>query len=471
MSFLEKYKPQSISELFGNKIQISNSIKWIKNFSNEDKKVLLLIGSPGIGKTSLAHLLLKEHGYNPVEFNAGDVRSSKMISKKLNKIINNTNIMCMFQSKDKLSIIMDEINSFDRGGIKQLIQTIESTQYKEGKLKRYRLRTPIICICNNDNVKSIKNLKKLCVSITFSYPSKSSIFKFIDKICKVEKIKIKEEYYKYIKKHSQNDFRKILSILEMIKIKYHNKPIKRKYIKESVSILSLKNINRNIFNQVNDIFYAATDFTTINNISQFDSFTIPLIIHQNILNFFKYNLVDKKNNITYTKKKVVLLENYYDKLIDSCKLEQFCFKNYNWSDFTEYINTLSSFNTNCLFNQIPKTIYQKCKKIDYSTLLSKISLQFLNNKNLQLLCQKCNINNNQFQYLSEIILQSISYLKKKNQTQEDLDNYTNIIKYLKEIQLDKKDFDKIIKLNHFNLYWNKKISHDIKKKIFNSIST
>ena len=68
MSFLNKYVPQKIDDLFGNKFQINQAIKWIKNFKTNEKKVLLICGPPGIGKTSLAHVILKTYNYYPIEF-------------------------------------------------------------------------------------------------------------------------------------------------------------------------------------------------------------------------------------------------------------------------------------------------------------------------------------------------------------------------------------------------------------------
>jgi replication factor C subunit 1 len=42
-------------------------------------RALLLSGPPGIGKTSAAHLMAKVAGYTPIELNASDVRSKKLI--------------------------------------------------------------------------------------------------------------------------------------------------------------------------------------------------------------------------------------------------------------------------------------------------------------------------------------------------------------------------------------------------------
>ena len=65
MSFLTKYIPKTIDDLFGNKFQINQAVKWIKNFKTNEKKILLISGPPGIGKTSLAHVILKTYNYFP----------------------------------------------------------------------------------------------------------------------------------------------------------------------------------------------------------------------------------------------------------------------------------------------------------------------------------------------------------------------------------------------------------------------
>ena len=66
MSFLEKYKPKTIEDIYGNKIKINKALEWIKNFDQNEKKVLLLSGPPGIGKTSLGHVILKHYDYYPM---------------------------------------------------------------------------------------------------------------------------------------------------------------------------------------------------------------------------------------------------------------------------------------------------------------------------------------------------------------------------------------------------------------------
>jgi chromosome transmission fidelity protein 18 len=60
-----------------------NILKWIKEwdpivFNNQKdtpfNKILLLSGPPGLGKTTLIHILAKQAGYNAIEINASDER-------------------------------------------------------------------------------------------------------------------------------------------------------------------------------------------------------------------------------------------------------------------------------------------------------------------------------------------------------------------------------------------------------------
>ena len=42
-------------------------------------RAVLITGPPGIGKTTSAHLVAKLEGYTPIELNASDARSKKLV--------------------------------------------------------------------------------------------------------------------------------------------------------------------------------------------------------------------------------------------------------------------------------------------------------------------------------------------------------------------------------------------------------
>lgn len=42
-------------------------------------RAVMITGSPGIGKTTSAHLCAKLEGFTPIELNASDARSKKLV--------------------------------------------------------------------------------------------------------------------------------------------------------------------------------------------------------------------------------------------------------------------------------------------------------------------------------------------------------------------------------------------------------
>lgn len=62
-------------------------------------KAILISGPPGIGKTTSAHVAAKLEGYTPIELNASDARSKKLVESTTN--INNTSLDGWMSGKSK----------------------------------------------------------------------------------------------------------------------------------------------------------------------------------------------------------------------------------------------------------------------------------------------------------------------------------------------------------------------------------
>ena len=134
MDWLDKYKPNSLKDYYGNEKAVKTIKDWIIKFQKKKspsklKNSILLIGPSGIGKTLLAELILKEFDYHILEFNSSDIRSQSIISKKIANLMVNKNIFIMQSKPKKIGIIMDEIEGFnngDRGGVNKLIDIISN---------------------------------------------------------------------------------------------------------------------------------------------------------------------------------------------------------------------------------------------------------------------------------------------------------------------------------------------------------
>ncbi|CAG8445116.1 782_t:CDS:10 [Acaulospora colombiana] len=149
----EKYKPTSIKEVCGNKTQVEGLQRWLSTWDENSKKgfkfqtnnsfpAALLSGNPGIGKTTAAHLVAKNEGYDVMEFNASDARSKKALDEAVKIATHNTSISWFAhdesassqdsENANKILIIMDEVDGMsagDRGGMAELIKLIRKTQF------------------------------------------------------------------------------------------------------------------------------------------------------------------------------------------------------------------------------------------------------------------------------------------------------------------------------------------------------
>ena len=226
---LEKYRPTKLLDYIGNKKSIEKIKQWMDSFRKgtlpKNKQGLLFVGPPGIGKTSLAKILLDEYGYEIMEFNASDVRSKSVIKDKLDKIVFGNNVLSMMFKKNKdIGIIMDEIDGCSMGdssGIKQIIYYFKLNFVKNRKgiiLDNFKLINPIICI-SNDKKKKIVDIKRYCETVYFKLPTETEVKKYIKYILKKEALSLTNTQINLIYENSQKDFRRILLMLDLIILK------------------------------------------------------------------------------------------------------------------------------------------------------------------------------------------------------------------------------------------------------------
>ncbi|CAL9735879.1 chromosome transmission fidelity protein 18 [Monosporozyma servazzii] len=269
--WVEKWRPRNFLDLVGNEKTNRRVLGWLRQWSlavfKEDlglspfqkimmeknpqllqeeqddlyhrpkRKILLIHGPPGIGKTSVAHVVAKQAGYSISEINASDERAGPMMKHKIhNTLFNHT-----FNEKP-VCLIADEIDgAIESGFVKVLLDIlyndIKATkkarfnkdsgltpqQQKKSKRKDNKnlktskvLLRPIIAICNNLYAPALEKLRPFCEIVSFKRPNDNALQERLTHICDREHLNVSIKILKNLIDLAQGDVRNCINNLQFM---------------------------------------------------------------------------------------------------------------------------------------------------------------------------------------------------------------------------------------------------------------
>lgn len=191
----DRWKPTSLAAVIGHRAEIAELRAWLAGWSSgSGSRAVLIYGPPGIGKTTVAHLLAKEAGYTVTEYNASDARSIARLK----------GIFALGMKRlGKELIVMDEVDGLsERGGVGELASIVKRTL------------SPMICIANELGTK-LTPLKSACHVIGCSRPMRGTIATALLGVCAAEGIRgVTKAMLEGMCEKNGNDIRGILNQLD-----------------------------------------------------------------------------------------------------------------------------------------------------------------------------------------------------------------------------------------------------------------
>ena len=251
ITWAEKYRPNSFTEIKGQDDVIIKIKNFIKSFPESNKKAIILYGPPGTGKTTLVHLAAIETNLEIFELNASDLRNKPQLKETLRPAIEQKSLL----KKGKIFLIdeADGISGTDRGGVQEITSLIDESEY------------PIIITANDAWDKKLSELRKKCEMIELKELDYRVIKDILVEILKKEEKFIDNEILTNIAIKSKGDVRASINDLQAIS--------ELESESQKKTLFDERNKETDIFNALKKVFKLKATQETL---GVFDSVNMPI---------------------------------------------------------------------------------------------------------------------------------------------------------------------------------------------------
>lgn len=242
----ERHRPVSEMQLEGNEVQRRKIRKWLDEWQagTPTKKSLLLVGPPGVGKTSVARAIAADMGWSVIELNASDARNAMAIRKAATlgsthrSLFHNPN-----EKSQRTLILLDEVDHLS-GGLREVSQdrlkkammgdevggkAITFSGDSGGKAELLRLldstKQPVIMACNEEmglwgkgsGWRSTRDrFSRHLLKINFNRASDEALRRIARRVLREEKVEFEDAAIEELVKSNPGDLRALVRDLQVV---------------------------------------------------------------------------------------------------------------------------------------------------------------------------------------------------------------------------------------------------------------
>ena len=208
-SWTEKYRPATVAALLGNEEAVEQFTTWLKGWTGKRrpaKTACLLVGPPGIGKTSLARAAANDMHFRTLEMNASDVRTEKAIEKILGPARASMTLESFAREARRNLVLIDEVDGVfgreDRGGLGAVLSLIDKSPL------------PVVLTANNTENERFLDLMKACLVIQLAEIRPRLLVLLINHILTTEGKSVPAKLVKEVARSSHGDIRSAINDIQ-----------------------------------------------------------------------------------------------------------------------------------------------------------------------------------------------------------------------------------------------------------------
>ncbi|KAG1826875.1 uncharacterized protein BJ212DRAFT_1308982 [Suillus subaureus] len=276
--WVDRYRPRKFTELLGNERVARETMAWLKqwdwcvfgkkkskkrlleddeNYNPDDEyhrpreKLLLISGPPGLGKTTLAHVIAKQAGYEVMEINASDARSAQVIDERIRPALESGSAVGSSETYiDGATGGGDNSSGFVNKLVSLTFDKPKNKRKKNDQKDKRPLLRPIICICNDQNANALAKLRPHARQIRYTRLADSHIVKRLREICELEGLRADTRALSALVGVAKGDLRGCLNTLQFIKSR--NDEVTEPLIRRAT--VGMKEGDTTVTSVINEIF-------------------------------------------------------------------------------------------------------------------------------------------------------------------------------------------------------------------------